>query len=360
MMLAVTNSQALWYLTRGSGMVSILLLTLVVALGIAQVHGAAGPSRQRFVVTQLHRNASLLVVVFIAIHVATSILDGFAPITWLDAFIPFLSPYRPIWLGLGALGVDLLLALVITSLLRLRIGQPTWRAIHWLAYVCWPIAFLHGLGTGSDGRLGVVQLIDLACLIVVVLAVAWRISRNWQHETTIRAASALVTVILVAGISLWAYNGPMQKGWARKAGTPAELLGTGTATDTGSGTTAGGDPFAQPVTAEVSGQLTQTSTTPGATATITLTGTITNGATGRFVITLTGPVSSGGGLSMRSSTVTMGPDDRPTLYRGTITSLRNTDLTTSLTSDSGAAITAEFRLNISQNNTFTGTLETSG
>lgn len=357
MTLAVTDSQALWYLTRGSGLVSIVLLTMVMALGIAQVHGAAGPSRQRFVVTQLHRNASLLVVVFIAIHVVTSIADGFAPISWIDAFVPFLSPYRPIWLGLGALAVDLLLALVITSLLRLRIGQPTWRAIHWLAYACWPIAFVHGLGTGSDGRVGLVQIVSLVCLVVVVLSVVWRLTRNWTHETGIRAASAAVTVVLVAGISLWAYNGPMQTGWAKKAGTPAELLGS--ASGSGDATTAGDDPFAQPIAADVVGDLTQTSTTPGTTATITLTGTITNGATGQFVITLTGTVANSGGLSMKSSTATIGTAADPTLYTGSITSLRNTDLVATLASASGAPLIAEFRLVFGQSNSFTGTIDTS-
>ena len=356
MILAVTESQALWYLTRGSGLVSIALLTLVVALGIAQVHGAAGPSRQRFVVTQLHRNASLLVVVFIGIHIATSILDGFAPIHWLDAVIPFLSPYRPIWLGLGTLAFDLLLALVITSLLRLRIGLGTWRAIHWLAYVCWPISFLHGLGTGSDGRVDLVQIIDLICLVIVVLAVAWRITRNWQHETSIRLASAAITILLVLGISVWAYDGPMQRGWAKRAGTPAALL-SGGASATPAATASS---FTLPFSGAVSGTLEQSTTRPGATATITLAGVITDGADGVFVITITGPVSGGGGVSMRSSTVTMGPVEQPDDSTGTITGLRGTQLQLELADASGSSFTAEVQLQIDASGTaFTGTIDAS-
>ena len=352
MILAVTESQALWYLTRGSGLVSILLLTLVVALGIAQVHGVAGPGNQRFVITQIHRNASLLVVVFIAIHIATSILDGYAPIHWLDAIIPFASPYRSLWLGLGTLAFDLLLALVITSLLRLRIGFSTWKAIHWLAYVCWPISFLHGLGTGSDGRVGLVQIINLICLVVVVLAIVWRLTRNWQHDTAIRAGSAVAMVLFVFGMSVWAYNGPMQKGWAKKAGTPTELLAGGSsATVTTSG-------LAVPFSADVSGTLEQNSTKPGTNATITLTGDISNGADGVFVITLTGPVSSGGGLSMRSSTVTMGPPENPRAYSGTITNLRGTELQFEVTDASGDVISAQIALQVSPDgNSFTGTID---
>ena len=353
MTLAVTESQALWYLTRGSGLVSILLLTLVVALGVAQVQGAAGPSRQRFVVTQIHRNASLFAVVFIAIHIATSILDGFAPIVWLDAIIPFRSPYRPIWLGLGTLAFDLVLALVITSLLRLRIGFSTWRSIHWLAYACWPIAFLHGLGTGSDGRVGLVQVVDLICLVIVVLAIAWRLTRDWQHETAIRAGSAVATVVLVAGMSIWAYTGPMQKGWAKKAGTPAELLSGGSSTDT-----AAASSLAVPFSGSVAGTLDQDSTTPGTNATITLAGTVSDGADAVFVITLTGPVSPRGGLSMRSSTVTMGSAGDPGAYTGTITHLEGTRIEFEVSDAAGDVISADLRLQVSNDgSSFTGTID---
>ena len=87
---------------------------------------------------------------FLALHILTSVLDSFAPISLLDAFIPFAGSYRPFWLGLGAVAFDLLLAVTITSLLRQRIGFTSWRAIHWLTYASWPIALVHGLGTGSD------------------------------------------------------------------------------------------------------------------------------------------------------------------------------------------------------------------
>src|SRR5579862_3085896 len=119
----------------------------------------------------LHKNVSLLAVVFLGIHIATTVVDGFAPIGWADAVLPFHSPYRPLWLGLGALATDLLLAVVVTSLLRGRIGYRAWKAVHWAAYACWPVAVLHGMGTGTDTRLGFVLLLYFACLAAVLLAV---------------------------------------------------------------------------------------------------------------------------------------------------------------------------------------------
>ena len=82
-------------------------------------HSARWP---RFPSAGLHRNLTLLAIAFVAVHVVTTVADGYAPIGSADAFIPFVSPYRPVWLGLGAVAFDLLLALVLTSLLRARIG----------------------------------------------------------------------------------------------------------------------------------------------------------------------------------------------------------------------------------------------
>ena len=151
-MLAATSSKALWYATRATGMVCLVLLTLSVALGVAEVVRFASPRWPRFVVAAVHRNASLLAVAFLGVHIVTAVADSFAPIRIIDAFVPFVGSYRPIWLGLGTVASDLLLALVITSLLRERIGYPIWRAMHWAAYAAWPVALVHGLGTGSDTR----------------------------------------------------------------------------------------------------------------------------------------------------------------------------------------------------------------
>src|SRR5262249_37569393 len=163
--------KAYWYLTRSTGVVSLVLLTLSVAFGIAQVSRWSSPRWPRFVIAGLHKNISLLVVAFLAVHIATAVLDAFAPIHWLDAIIPFRSAYRPIWLGLGALSFDLIIALTVTSLLRTRMGYRSWRAVHWLAYASWPIALVHGLGTGSDTHVRWMLAINVVCVLIVIAAI---------------------------------------------------------------------------------------------------------------------------------------------------------------------------------------------
>src|SRR5207244_6619157 len=115
---------------------------------------------------------------FVVVHVVTTIADGFAPIGVLDTVVPLHSAYRPVWLGLGAVAFDLLLALIVTSLLRARIGFRAWRAVHWLAYASWPVALVHALGTGSDSRFGWLVIITIVCAGAVGAALALRLLRS--------------------------------------------------------------------------------------------------------------------------------------------------------------------------------------
>ena len=162
--LASAGPSVYWYLTRSTGAVALLLLTVAIALGVLDVRRFSTPRWPRFVVDSLHRNVSLLAMVFLVLHILTSVLDSFAPISLLDAFVPFAGSYRPFWLGLGAVSFDLLLAVTITSLLRQRMGYASWRAIHWLTYASWPIALLHGLGTGSDVKSTWLLALSIVCV----------------------------------------------------------------------------------------------------------------------------------------------------------------------------------------------------
>ena len=170
------STKALWYLTRGSGVVSLLLLTAAVVLGLLTSSRWARERWPRFVVEGLHRNVSLLASVFLLIHIASAVLDGFVPIHWLDAVVPFGAAYRPFWLGLGALSLDVFIALAVTSLLRRHLGHRVWRVIHWSAYACWALAMIHSIGAGSDSGQTWMVLVYLACGAAVLLALVFRLA----------------------------------------------------------------------------------------------------------------------------------------------------------------------------------------
>lgn len=221
---ATVGPSAYWYLTRATGAVALLLLTIAVLLGVLDVARWSSPRWPRFLVDALHRNVALLAVVFIALHVLTAVLDSFTSISLLAAFVPFAGSYRPFWLGLGALAFDILLAVMITSLLRRRLGHPAWRATHWLAYACWPIALLHGLGTGSDVKSAWLLLLSVLCALAVIVATVARTLRGWPDHARERLAALAATAAFTLFLLLWLPSGPLGREWARRAGTPRPLL----------------------------------------------------------------------------------------------------------------------------------------
>jgi sulfoxide reductase heme-binding subunit YedZ len=223
--LAAAGPSIYWYLTRSTGAVALLLLTFAIALGVLDVRRFSTPRWPRFVVDSLHRNVSLLAMVFLGFHILTSVLDSFAPISLVDAFIPFAGSYRPFWLGLGAISFDLLLAVTITSLLRKRMGYASWRAIHWLTYASWPIALFHGLGTGSDVKSAWLLALSIACLAVVLAAVLARVIAGWPENLGRRGAALGCAAVFSLFLLLWLPGGPLGAEWARRSGTPSSLLG---------------------------------------------------------------------------------------------------------------------------------------
>jgi sulfoxide reductase heme-binding subunit YedZ len=222
--LGAVGPSAYWYLTRSTGAVSLILLTLSVALGVAGPVRFSSPRWPRFVLDSLHRNVSLLAIAFLLVHILTAVLDSFAPISFSDAIIPFAGSYRPFWLGLGAIAFDLLLAVALTSMVRRRLGYGAWRATHWLAYACWPIALLHGLGTGSDVKSTWLLVLNLACLAVVGLAVGIRAITGWPDRTRVRGVALGTTAVFCTFLVLWLPGGPLGHDWASRSGTPTSLL----------------------------------------------------------------------------------------------------------------------------------------
>jgi methionine sulfoxide reductase heme-binding subunit len=213
-----------WYLTRAAGAAALVLLTGSVMLGIADVRRWSTRAVPRFVVDGLHRTVSLLAVAMLGVHIVTTVVDGFAPITLSDAVIPFGSAYRPLWLGLGALSFDLLLAVTITSILRARVGARAWRITHWAAYACWPLALVHGLGTGSDVQAGWMLWLSLACTAGVIVAVLVRVAGAAQRGPGVLAGVTAAVLALVLGLAVWLPGGPLASGWAKQSGTPTSLL----------------------------------------------------------------------------------------------------------------------------------------
>jgi len=177
----------LWYTTRATGLAALVLLSATMVLGLLTAGRTSSPRWPGFARAELHKRVSAASIVFLAIHVLTSILDSYVHIGWASIVMPFVSSYNRFWTGLGTVGVDLMAAVAISSALRRRIPPRLWRSLHWLAYGSWPVAVAHAVGEGTDMRLGPVDALVAVCVLAVIGAAALRAAR-WRMAGAARPA----------------------------------------------------------------------------------------------------------------------------------------------------------------------------
>jgi sulfoxide reductase heme-binding subunit YedZ len=190
-------------LMRSTGLVALLLLTCTAVLGVL----ATAPVRRgRALLQGVHADVALLAVLLVVVHVVTAVLDAHAGLHLVDVVVPFGSEYRPVAVGLGTLAVDLLLAVLLTSALRLRLGARAWRGVHVLAYAAWPVSAAHGVGAGSDAATPLGVGLTATCTAAVLAALVWRASVG---PSGLRLAAVLVGLVLVGGGAGWAVDGPL-------------------------------------------------------------------------------------------------------------------------------------------------------
>jgi sulfoxide reductase heme-binding subunit YedZ len=186
------NSTSLWYATRASGLMALILLTLTMVLGITTTTRARARNWPGFAQQEMHRRLSIIAVVFLGIHVVTSVLDTYVNIGWAAIIVPFTSSYGRFWVGVGAVSLDLMVAVFVSSLLRTRMSPSAWRALHWLAYLSWPVALAHTFGMGTDAGEAWVIVLGVACVAAVGAALAYRL-RTVSRQASARTAHALVS-----------------------------------------------------------------------------------------------------------------------------------------------------------------------
>ena len=310
------GSSALWFLTRASGLVSLILLSATVVLGTVASVGWTTERWPRFLSQSVHRNLSLFCLALLGVHIVSTAADGYVPISLLDAVLPFRSQYRPVWVGLGALAFDMLLAVAITSALRRRIGTAAWRGVHWLAYACWPIAVVHGLGSGTDAKLPGTMLVVVTCIGAVTLAVLWRLLAGRARSVTRRLVGGVAVGVVLLSIGVFAVVGPLRPGWSHRSGTSAALLsqlanattstspGATPSTRHSSSTGPSSAIPALPFSTSATGQFTTSNPNADGDSTVTLSMSLAD-TTAPLQVRIIGPAENGG-VSMRRSAVSFG------------------------------------------------------
>ena len=171
---ALDSVQLWWYVTRASGIVAYLLLWLSMVLGLAVTSKFFDRLLDRVFTYDFHQFISLLSIAFVFLHVIVLLFDRYLPYSIWQILIPFISPYRPFWIGIGVVGFYFSLLVTVTFYLRKRIGMHLFRLIHVLSLAGYLGATLHGVYAGTDYPLPAMQFLYKAtALVVIFLTVFW-------------------------------------------------------------------------------------------------------------------------------------------------------------------------------------------
>jgi methionine sulfoxide reductase heme-binding subunit len=190
--MVAASSISLWYTTRATGIVALLLLTTTVVLGITTAGRAGGRLWPGFALADLHKRISVMASVFVVLHVLTAVVDSYVHIGWASVVVPFTSGYQPLWTGLGTVAFDVLAAVAVSSALRHRLSARLWRAIHWSTYACWPIAMAHALGEGTDAFALWMDVLAGLGTVAVLVSLVWRM-RDHQRSRAWAGARGAIT-----------------------------------------------------------------------------------------------------------------------------------------------------------------------
>jgi predicted ferric reductase len=189
---AADSVQIWWYVTRASGIIAYLLLWVSTVLGLAVTSKYLDGMLERLFTYDFHEFVSLLSVGFTLVHVLVLLLDRYLPYSLIQILVPFLSPYRPFWVGLGVIAFYVILLVTITFYLRNRIGTRAFRIIHIFSLLGYLGVTLHGYYAGTDTALPSMQILyKLTGLVVLFLTVYWLALLVLRKRETSRKAAVL-------------------------------------------------------------------------------------------------------------------------------------------------------------------------
>jgi predicted ferric reductase len=188
---AADSVQLWWYVTRAAGIIAYLLLWFSMVWGLGVSSKIFDKLLERLFTYDFHEFISLLAMGFMLLHIIVLALDRYLPYSTAQILIPFLSPYRPLWVGIGVLGFYISVLVTVTFYLRGRIGSGTFRAIHTLSLLGYLGVTLHGLFAGTDAALPAMKLVYAGTsLVVIFLTIYWLFMLTQHKLETIMKESA--------------------------------------------------------------------------------------------------------------------------------------------------------------------------
>jgi len=353
-----------WDVARVGGFVAYGLVLCSVVLGLVLSLRWRSTRYPRFVTNEMHRFVTLLALVFMLVHGVAIAVDPFIAMAPSELLVPFLSHYRPLWVAFGILAAYLAVAVYLSERIRGRIGYAAWRRLHYLAFVVYLLATLHGLGAGSDTRTPWAIAIYAGGLVIVGGLLAVRI-RPVQPRSSRRPWVAIPLTALVIVVVAWTIQGPLTGHWSLAAGGSANAAtaltsgaaGPATTVPAATGPAAAGQaaasvtPIRLPFQARLAGTVEQTG---GRNGMVTVKATFSGDASGHLEISI--PTSA----TATSAPLTVTVDPTGATCAGSLTSATGQDLRGSCSLPDGRVLDVEMQVGVDAAGKLVGTMQVSG
>lgn len=194
---AINSLQFWWYLTRAAGLMGYFLIWLSTFWGLVVSSKILDPILHRTFTFDFHEYLSLIGLGFTAVHVIVLLADNYLPFSLWQILIPFLSPYRPFWVGIGIIAFYFTLLVTVTYYFRTQIGLETFRKLHYLSLAAYLGTTLHGLYAGTDSALPVTNLLYIGTALVTFFVLAYWLVMLYlrrQEETQLKKERALAAL----------------------------------------------------------------------------------------------------------------------------------------------------------------------
>ena len=356
-MIAAVSISPLWYISRSAGYIGLVLLGVIGVLGIITAGNLKIAQGTKFIAPELHRSLSLLAIVVLAIHVGAAVADKYSFIGLKDVFIPFMSAYRPIWVGLGAIAVDLGIAVLATSLIRVKMGYRSWKVVHWASYPIFALSVIHGLGSGTDTSLWFSKFIYLVVGGVLVLAIIARLLAHPDLRIGKKVAFFGTSFLVPLAIVAWAVSGPLASNWPKRAqgGLKQAVLTSAQVTTAAAkskqkitAVTAPPLQLSSTYTSDWSGSIDQSPSNAQGEIALRLMGKLA-GSPGYLLSVVLIGVPLDGGVSMTSSLVEIASTSGSVVYKGSVTSLNGTTIVGQVSNASGQTLSFSASVSLGSN-----------
>lgn len=167
-----------WLVSRASGIIALLLISLSVLMGLAMATKLLRRSELKRGVARLHEHVALTTLLAIGAHGLSLLGDHWLKPGWGGITLPFAMSYRPQFTGIGIIGGYLALLLGPTFYLRRRIGARRWRKLHSLIVIAWLTSAVHTLGAGSDARKLWLQALVVAPGVPIIYLLVLRLLKS--------------------------------------------------------------------------------------------------------------------------------------------------------------------------------------